>query len=88
MSCGSSMTDKERTCYSCAGKFIWRGDMVSFPAQTIDYVTYPGTGRLVGVLLGLTSVESPELRESHLRVLVDGTVHVVPKRLVIRWDDV
>ncbi len=79
------MTDKERICYSCSGKFIWRGDMVSFPAETIEYA---GARRLVGVLLGLTSVESPELRESHLRVLVDGTVHVVPKRLVIRWDDV
>jgi len=81
------MTDKERICYSCAGAFIWEGDLVSIPEDP-DYATYPGVERIVGVLLGLTPLESPELRESHLRVLVDGTVHVVPKRLVIRWDDV
>ena len=81
------MTDIEKICYSCAGQFIWRGDMVSIPEDP-EYATYPGHQRLVGVLLGLTSVESPELPESHLRVLVDGTVHAVPKRLVIRWDGV
>ena len=81
------MTDKERICYSCAGMFIWQGEMVSIPEDP-EYATYPGVERLIGVLLGLTSVESPELRESHLRVLVDGAVHVVPKRLVIRCDDV
>jgi hypothetical protein len=80
------MTDKERICYSCAGKFIWQGELVSIPRRA--FATRPGGEGLVGVLLGLTSIESPELRESHLRILVDGMVHVVPKRLVIPWERV
>ena len=77
------MVDKERIAYMCGGNFVYQGDMVSIPRQDEPW----RDERVVGVILGMTSVTNSEPHD-HLRILVEDGVYIVPRRLVIPWHGV
>ena len=77
------MGKAERIAYLCGGAFVYQGDMVSIPKYDEPW----RDDRIVGVVLGLTSIVRSEPWDM-LRIMTENGVYCVARRNVIPWRDV